>query len=226
MKPIQLRKVFYNKLLPVGGQKNKYSATHVWEELYDFSYEFEFGKAYLLRGSSGDGAWALSWILGGLVACGSGKICSDDKLVTPSDLRAHSWIVRSDEIKRFGFMRQSVQTQIQQGLKKNGELLGISENQIIQEFDLTPERYDRLVTQLSHEAWRASPAIGLVHGKRIMCFPQMSPIRHTYASYIRLKEIFEFLKSFGVMIIFPYDGTDYLEGTFDEIIDLKTIPEW
>ena len=37
----------------------------VSEKIMSFSGNFQFGKSYLLNAPIGEGAWALSWIIGG-----------------------------------------------------------------------------------------------------------------------------------------------------------------
>ncbi len=136
------------------------------EALSSFSHEFTFGKSYLLAGKEGQGGWALSWIIGGLLKQNSGEILRNKMLYDLKDRRKDVWCVRHSEIKRFGIFTMSLKQQIRHGLRSKQSRYIKSEQEIIECFDLSAGRYNRLLRQFSYEGWRASCAAGMANGKQ------------------------------------------------------------
>ena len=196
-------------------------ASHlVHEKLRSFSHAFSYGKSHLLDSGLGEGGWALSWILGGILDPDFGEITRNDLNYAVEERRKDAWCVRHDRIKvrRFSFREPTVREQIQYGLKTvSGQYLK-SEQEVMERFHLTAERYVRPLRQLSHEAWRASCAIGLVNGKRVFCFPYMDPgfIEDYYK--IWLKEMLDLLTDSGALVLFPARAKKAAQGLCDEIV--------
>lgn len=210
MKTISLTNIHYD------GTLGSYSTDKTPVKLNGVSCELEFGKSYLL---GGEGSWALSWIIAGALSPASGDIYLDGERVAQSDMRRISWLVRYDEIKKFGLFHQSVKSQIRTGIRNRNHSFALpDEQEIMQRFYLTPERYNRPSSQLSNEAWRASCAIGLANQRNIMCFPLMrSDFIDEYRS-LWLEDILSYLKSFNVLVIMPAQFTAGAEGLFDKVI--------
>lgn len=167
----------------------------------------------------GGGGWALSWIIAGMVKPETGTILLDDIKRSARDLRREIWCVRRSEIKKFGlFGNQQVSAQIRHGLKTVQEQYLPSEDEIIQRFRLTKERYNRSHRALSSEGWSASCAIGLANGKKIFCFPHMEE-RFVNEYYdLWLKEMVELLTDAGSLVLFPSKATDNSKSLCDLII--------
>jgi len=183
---------------------------------HQYSYDFEFGKSYLLTSLHTDQNEALAYLIGGLIQPSSGNITLDGKRYSQVQRRQDSWLVRYDSIKRFGIFQQSLQKQIQLGIKNNPDL-GFTEMDIMRHFDLTPARYNRLLRQFSHEGWRARCAVGFAHGRRIFCFPHMrmetiDTIQHQIAKTVA------FLKSQGALVLFPQLPYVNMDGLIDEVV--------
>jgi hypothetical protein len=191
--------------------------------LVDFSYEFKFGRSYLLDSPVARGAWALSWIIAGLLNEDSGIIEKDGE---PFDLKARrqiSWVVREDEIKRFGRFHMTIKSQVQHGFSRHQTVLGKSHENVIKQFFLSPSRYIRPMRQLSNEGWSASCAIGFVNSKSIFCFPHMDYARRGFINEYRelwFEDHLNFLKSTGALILLPAHLTPESEGLCDEVISL------
>lgn len=216
MKTISLTNIHYD------GTLGSYSIDKTPVKLNGVSCEFEFGKSYLLDGV---GAWALSWIIAGALRPSSGDIYLDGERVGQPGLRKISWLVRYDEIKRFGLFHQSVRSQIRAGIRNPNHASALpDEREIMQRFQLTSERYNRPLSQLSNEAWRASCAIGLAAGKKIICWPDIDYLRPRFIDEYRslwLEDVLSYLKSFNVMIVMPAKMTPGAEGLFDKMIEIK-----
>lgn len=192
----------------------------VHEKLRSFSYTFTFGKSFLLDSGQGEGGWALSWIVGGELEADYGSITRDGVPYKREGRKKDAWCVRRSIIKtrKFSFRDPSVKEQIQYGLKMVRNQPLHSEQEIMNRFHLTPERYTRSLRQLSNEAWRASCAIGLTNGKKIFCFPYIDPefIEEFYSVW--LKEMIDLLKESGALVLFPARAKKATEGLCDEIV--------
>jgi len=68
---------------------------------HDFSYEFEFGKSYLLTSLETQQNETLSYLISGLAEPSKGSLLLDERPYTHQQRRQDSWLVRRDEIKRF-----------------------------------------------------------------------------------------------------------------------------
>lgn len=188
------------------------------EKLKTFSHNFSFGRSFLLSTEIAQGGWAVSWIVGGELEPLRGTLSKNGQEYKASARKADSWLVRKSEIKTFWMKHQTVQMQILHGLQKNHQLYHRSEDELKQQFQLTDERYQRPLHQLSHEAWRASCAIGLANGKKIFCFPyvESSTIEEYYNLWF--KDIVNLLKEAGCMVLIPSLITERTAGLCDEIV--------
>jgi hypothetical protein len=224
-----MEKISVNNLRYYGFVKTRGIGT-VREILFNFTYEFAFGKSYLLDTQLGFGAWALSWIIGGALNEKYGAITRNGNPYTQKERAHESWLFEESEIRRFGLFRnQSVRFQIRHGLKQNRNHQSLSEEEVMKRFRLTPERYDRALWQLSEETLNASCAIGYVNGKRIFCFPHMSYRfgHHFYdgAYQARLKRQIDFLKNSGALVLLPAVAIPRTSGLCDEVVPFATIWE-
>ncbi|GEM_PF-971780 len=184
--------------------------------IVNFSHDFEFGKSYLLTSLNEGQNEALAYLISGVVEAEYGSITLNDSPYTSEQRRKDAWLVRWDQIYRFGFFQQSPKNQIRHGIRKNPDLM-MTEMDIMRQFDLTPACYTRLLRQFSHEGWRAHCAIGFANGKRIFCFPSMyletvDTIRYRFTKTV------EFLKSQGALILFPVLPYINMDGLVDEIV--------
>lgn len=196
-----------------------------FENLKPFTHDFQFGKSYLLAGSVGSGGDALSFIVCGWLRCHQGSITRDGIAYSQRERQGDAWKVRHSQIKRFGFRaNQTVRWQVRHGLQtyKNGILQ--TEQDVIERFKLSELRYHRPLRQLSHEAWRASCAIGFVNGKRIFCFPYINQHEHEFIeSYFHsyLKEMIDFLRDAGALVLIPAILSPMADKLCDEVILLN-----
>lgn len=184
---------------------------NITETLKPFSFDFVFGKSYFLDSDIGQGGWALSWIIAGQTKEASGTVKFNDTELSLKDRQRISWRVRRSQLGRRWFGRPTVISQIRSGLRQNPNPFLKTENDIIEKFRLTPQRINRPLHQLSHEAWRASPAIGLAAGKRIFCFPNAEYLRpKLIIEYydLWLKEMIDLLRDSGALVLFPSKLTD------------------
>ena len=191
---------------------------HVYEKLKSFSGTFTYGKSFLLDGEIGTGAWALSWIVGALVNPESGSIKLDSRPYTAEERKRATWCVRTSEIRNYIWSDQTVKWQIRHGLKNTRIQHLQSEQDIIEQFGLTPERYGRPFSTLSHEAWRASCAIGLANGRNIFCFPYL-PSNFVEENYhLWFETLIKVLKENNCLVLIPTKATKAIMTLCDEIV--------
>jgi hypothetical protein len=195
--------------------------SHLLPFNYEFSYEFSFGRSYLLDCAEAGGGWALSWIIGGLLEPTRGTIYRNQFIFSSQERRRTTWCVRHSEIKRFGLFRNwSVRSQIRYGLRTNPNPFLKTEAAIMQAFKLTLGRYGRPLRQFSHEGWRASCAIGLANGRSIFCFPYLDYLIPEYFD-LWLKDMVDLLRDSGALVLIPAQRTAISERLCDEVVQLE-----
>ena len=133
---------------------------------YYSDYTFETGKAYGLISEYMQGCMYLSYLIGGKIALEDGlEIYMDEQKANAERLNDISWNIEPYYEK---YRNLVVKKSIEKALKK--EIVSETFEQIAKVFTLTEPRYDRKLSQLSGERWRASTAIGYTLGKRIFLF--------------------------------------------------------
>lgn len=193
-------------------------AWHIAPHIRDFSHEFVSGKAYHLASKNEDNSIAICWLICGMLKQQQGRVLCDGALVSSDQLRCRSWLVRSDEIKRFGMFSQSVKSQIKYGIQQGAS--EFTEQDIIRRFKLTPERTNRHLHKLSSEAYSASSAIGLANGRKIFCFP---PLRKDFVEEygdLWFKDIIRFLVHENALVLIPMPPTVNSHGICDEVVSI------
>jgi hypothetical protein len=197
--------------------------------LHLFSYEFAYGKSYLLNAELGKGAWALCWIIGGMLKPDYGEIRQRDDSYTQKERYRDAWFVVRSEAEGFRANHRTVKKHIQHGLKTVQNQYLRSEEEIIARFLLTPERYVRPIRPLSHERWRASCAIGLAHSKKIFCFPYVEYLRpYLIEEYYNLwlKSMIDLLRDSGALVLVPAIATGAAATLCDEVVQVARIMDY
>lgn len=192
------------------------------EILRTIGASFASGKSYLLDSGKGEGAWALSWIIGGVIQPAFGTIICNDVPFDLRDRRRQTWCVRYSMVRprKFLLREPTVREQVQHGLTKVTPQYLNSEEEILRRFQLTQARYNRPLRQLSTEAWRASCAIGLAHGRKVFCFPYLLShfIEEHYTLW--LKDLLELLKDSGAIVLVPTRERPSSQGLCDEVLSV------
>jgi ABC-type multidrug transport system ATPase subunit len=204
--------------------------------LNDFTYSFHSGRIYGVAGDFGLGGWALSYILAGRV-----KLGKDDNIMVDG-VKANQKVLQKltcycgdkniDEPSFQGptftseifYGKWTIREQIRKGLRESHS--PYSFDAIVKMFELSEGRLDRPMEYISNERWRATLAIGFAGGKRIFCCPLLSPIYLEYIMMKPMRDLWQFLKNQGAIIIIPVTNSKYLEKFADEIIHLKDNDEY
>jgi hypothetical protein len=187
-------------------------------DLKSFTHTFTFGKSYGLTGTPKEIGWAVSMIISGRLEPQRGTIERDSKPYALAQRKKDVWYVRGSQIRRFRLIEQSVIQQIRFGLREYDGQQFKSETEIIERFRLTPERYNRPLRTLSHEAWRASCAIGVANKRDVYCFPfaKQSFVEEFYDLW--LKEMIDLLITGGALVLIPTMKTLLIEDLCNEIV--------
>ena len=196
-----------------------------FESINSISRTFTFGRSYLLDGWPWDGGETLSRIIGGVLKQDYGTLLKNGMAYSVQEQQKEAWCVSLSQIKvnRFSFAAPTIQQQIQHGLKTTASPYFVTEEDYVQYFHLTPERYQRRMHQLSNEGWRASCAIGLANGRRIFCFPYLRPDFINEYLDLWLKEMLDLLKRTGALVLVPTTaiGVHKAQYLCDEITPVK-----
>jgi hypothetical protein len=176
---------------------------------------FETGKSYGLVSEYMQGCMYLSYMLGGKIKPEDGlEIYIDAQKTDVNKLNDIGWNIEPYYEKYKNFV---VRKTIENALRK--ELVPESFEQIAKAFVLTEPRYDRKLSQLSGERWRASAAIGYALGKRVFFGPYASS--EHYSRMNALPEIIRFLKEKDCMIVLPVGSDIYIKRIVDQCIYLE-----
>ncbi len=193
------------------------------DSIKDFQYIFTKGKSYGIIGQCGEGGWGLSYNLAGREQFISGEIKMDGKLATLADLENISWYI-GEGISSKGFLPKgkSIINQLEEAIKRNQSGTIHSATEIIELFNLSQDRLNLKLEELSWEKWKASIAIGYAYGKQIFCFPWMSTgwINDLILN-CGIHICIDILKSTDAIIILPTQMAEGVDYFVDEIVFLR-----
>lgn len=189
------------------------------DDIADLKCKFSSGKSYGIIGECGSGGWGLSYVLSGRDTCPKQKIFTNEKEISQEDLKRIGWYVGDGIERNSVFNREkSIKKQLQLGVKQNKHCV----EEIVNKFNLSHDRLNQRLSELSWEKWRASIAIGYAHNKKIFCFPWLNTAQvndlilntgfHIYS---------DILKKEGAIIIVPTDKKETLEFIVDEYVVLN-----
>jgi hypothetical protein len=208
----------------------------VYDNIHLFSFDFDFGKSYLLDSEICKGSWALSWLISGDKYSWNkrtdwgpfGDVLFNGKPYTASQRYVDAWrVMYGNQYKSYWFRPRTVIEHIRYGLQNNPNPYLKSEQDYISRFMLTPERLNRPITHLSGERWSASCAIGLAYGKRMFCFPYVEFVRPYFIEdrFDWLKSIIDTLCEAGTLVVFPALATDISRLLCDIVVPIRRIPD-
>ena len=182
---------------------------------YYSDYTFETGKTYGLISEYMQGCMYLSYLLGGKIKPEDGvEIYLDEKKIDFDKLNDISWNIEPYYEK---YKNLVVKKSIDEALKKG--YVSETFEQIAKSFVLTEPRYNRKLSQLSGERWRASVAIGYSLGKKIFYGPYNSS--EGYSKMNALPEIIDYLKEKDCMVVLPVGSDLYIKGCVDHCVYIE-----
>ncbi|REE91367.1 hypothetical protein A8990_10572 [Paenibacillus taihuensis] len=95
----------------------------------------------------------------------------------------------------------------------------LSLEELINRFELSPTRLDRIFQHVGNERFNASTAVGLLHGRQIFCFPWIGEAKNIL-SY-RLGFNSALIKQQNGITIIPVQSASVVEEFADEVIYLN-----
>lgn len=142
----------------------------------DFYFTAGINRLY---GEIDSGVWAISYLLSMYrgksldFILSMPQITLDDTPVTIQDILKYSCYM--DKSYPLFSTKKSVRKLVNEGIKKNG--LTCTAEEIRNLFYMDEQRFERPLTGVGHEVFKAMSAIGYCHQKEIYCFPWMSQMR-------------------------------------------------
>ncbi len=180
-------------------------------------YSFIFPGIYGLIGNLGSGNHALSYVLTGNAKIDKCEFILDDKVLHLKDLREISCYIGHPHNDLFPLFNShySLKKTISNGLKQSHSSYKL--NDIVQKFELSPERIDRPFKYLGNERWRASIAISYAFGRKIFCSNYFS--RETWSSYYELaiKRWVKLIKEDGGIVLLPTNDESVISDLVDQV---------
>lgn len=186
---------------------------------------FKRGKIYGIIGEQGEGGELISSVLSGRIPIIEEEIYYDGVKLNNKNLQKIGWYVGKREYYE-GIIKKEkrVEKALTDAIKKYKRYNNLEE--IVKEFNLTPDRLNYEISRYSGERWRASLAIGYASLKEIYCFSWMNTA--CFNSILLSSGVFRFFKKMkeeGLIIVLPTSRKDNVIGLADEIIEIDN-PEY
>lgn len=190
------------------------------DSVYDNTYNFERGKIYGIVCEPGEGGATVSCLLSNQIPWEDEKIYFDDVEVKPSDIGEISWYVGAP-IYSQGFIKKemSVKEALEYAVLRYSRYENLGD--IVSEFGLETNRWNKKLTIYSYERWRASLAIGYASYKIVYCFPWLDT--SSFYNWVINSSVFRFfrrLRDEGNILILPTIRRVNVEGFVDEVIEI------
>ena len=186
------------------------------ENIYDFTaeghYDFCFGKSYALLGDFGKGGYLVSGLLSDKVPIMKERIIvngNDDSLFA----KKYGWMIGQSYYSNLRSKEMTV-SKILNRFKNNKNY-----SEIIEYFEIEENRLPNLISQMPHEKWRVSSAIGLLAGKRLFCFPYMNSrllydVIYSSGNLLTVKKI----TNMGGIVIIPTNDVSLISCVVDKTV--------
>ena len=96
--------------------------------------------------------------------------------------------------------KQTIRKLVSKGIKKYG--MKKTPEDIRDMFHIHPERFERPLSGVGNERFKAMAAIGFSHGKQVFCFPWLSKMRFEYY-HGNMTDLLSVLESLQKIVILP-----------------------
>lgn len=167
-------------------------------------YEFTSGINYL-RGEIDSGIWAVSVLLSAVPFIKKGDYSLFDPLTVEVNGESfnHSFYQYScymDESNPMFQSNQTVRQMVEKAVSMNNN--PIHPNEICELFQMTPFRFDRPISQVGNEVFKAMSAIAYLENKKVFCFPWMSRMRFD-GLHENMTDLLQILKKLDRIVVLP-----------------------
>lgn len=168
------------------------------------NYTFSTGVNKLF-GEIDSGIWATSYLLSmynqhpeDFILFEPPEVFVNDKMISLNDLSEFScYMDKSYSLFGSGL---SVKNLVMQGITKNQ--LNLSPSDVRNLFLIDSERFERSLSGVGNEVYKAMAAIGYCHNKQIFCFPWMSARRFNYY-HSNITRLLDILNQLEKIVILP-----------------------
>lgn len=178
-----------------------YSASDI---LNGSNYNFNIG-INLLTGEIDSGIWAVSYLLSmykhrtkDFVLFDNYTVVINGEEISLNELEKFTCYM--DTIHPLFSSKLSVKKLVEQGLRKIK--LDFSTEDVKSIFDLNDQRFERPISCVGNEVFRAMAAIAFAHGKQIFCFPWLSQLRFE-SFHNNLEELLNILVKLNMVVVLP-----------------------
>ena len=173
-------------------------------------YTFSVGVNRLI-GEIDSGNWAISYLLSmyehrsdDFILFAPPEVYINNQLVSLKELSKYSCYM--DRLHPLFSENDSVRKTVMKGLKYSK--LNCSCDDVKALFYLDEERFERPISGVGNEIFRAMAAIGFSYGKEVFCFPWLS--RKRFEGYHRnLTTLLEILEDLKKVVIVPVSAESY-----------------
>lgn len=187
----------------------------VRERCTSLNLSLEAGKVYCLDGMLGYGGWGFSWCLSGIISQFRGEVLVNGESTTQNSLKKISCSVGLTGFEGTLSANKSVRKLLMKAISSNSRINTISELKDI--FMLADSRLDRSIRSYSGERWRVSLALGFGAGKKVFCFPWLKPEFIYEYKEAWIKQMVDFLRNEGCLVIIPTIYNDDTKELFDKV---------
>lgn len=209
------------ELQNVWGGANCQSALYSSKEGFlPISYTFSSGNIYGVVSDFGLGSWALASCVGGRGDCLEGEIFLNRQKINPEALQKYSCFIGEkifDPINTKDHLLSAKEC-IEKALFISKIPYTVQEIKDL--FELSDERFERDLNNVSGEIYRISAAIGFAMNKEIFCYPWFNT--RDIAVHISIN-IIKKLKTLNKIILFPTCRASVkypIRKEFDHVINL------
>ena len=158
-----------------------------------------------LEGDIDSGIWAVSYLLSmykpnnyDFVLFDKAEAQIDTKTVSLKELKKYACYL--DETNPFYSKYKTVKQMVENGIKKSK--LNITPDEIRDMFMISPDRFERKLSCVGNEVFKAMSAIGYSYGKQVFCFPWISKMR--FDNFNRnITDLLEVLQNLKTIIVLP-----------------------
>lgn len=184
------------------------------------THDFDGGKIHGVLSDFGCGGWALCSCLGGRGAVAEGEIQMNERALSQQTLQSYSCFlgeILQPEVNTAD-EPSTARECITRALLKSQ--LPYSTEDIKKIFQLSDERFDRALSQVSGEIWDISLAIGYALNRKIFCFPWMNQWEFS-RNILNRRSSLEYLKQQGKFVFLPMSPLSNAWKICDTILYIK-----
>ena len=189
------------------------------ESFLKCTYNFYGGNSYGIVSDFGCGSWGLVTCLGGRGSpYHSGRIFLDESEISYDELIKYSCFVSENVFSNVNSNKNlSTPKQcIEKALLETNQKFSVTDIKKI--FQLSDNRFERPLDNVSSEIWLISLAINFAAGKDIYCYPWLNSNDISWFNIAVRCGVIDFLKSQGKLILVPSNQEKKIKKGCDKIL--------